>query len=58
MLYSTSIDFGNMCIATVCYSGCDVINFKINIIFLVKPFSYMTKQSKQKFKYLENKKGF
>ena len=25
---------GNMCIATVCVSGFDVINFEINLIFL------------------------
>ena len=29
---------GGMCTATVCSPGCDVINFKINMIFLIKPF--------------------
>ena len=48
----------NMCIAIVCFPGCDVINFEVNLIFLIKPFFYMTKMSKQKFKYLENKKCF
>ena len=29
---------GNMCIEIVCYSACDVINFEISPIFLIKPF--------------------
>ena len=29
---------GNMCIAIVCYPGCDVMDFEINLIFLVEPF--------------------
>ena len=29
---------GNMCIVTVCEPGCDVINFEINLIFLLMPF--------------------
>ena len=41
-----------MCIAI------DVIKFEINIIFLIKPFFYMTKKSRQKFKDLENEKTF
>ena len=48
----------NMCIAIVCSPGCDVINFEISLIFLIKPFSCMTKKSRQKFKYLENEKSF
>ena len=39
-------------------AGCDVINFEINLIFLIKPFFYMTKKSRQKLKYLENDKSF
>ena len=46
----------NMCIAIICLSGCDVIDFEINLIFLIKLFSYMTKKSRQKFKCLENEK--
>ena len=42
----------------VCFPGCDVINFEINLIFLIKPFFYMTKKSRQKFKYFENGKSF
>ena len=45
-----------MCITIVCFPGCDIINFGINPIFLIKRFFYMTKKSGQKFKYLENKK--
>ena len=29
---------GNVCIAIVCYTGCDVMDFEINIIFLIGPF--------------------
>ena len=28
---------GNMCIAIVCEPGCHVINFEVNLIFLIKP---------------------
>ena len=31
-----------MCIAIVCFPGCDVINFEINLIFLINLFFYMT----------------
>ena len=49
---------GNMCIKIVCEPGYDVIKFGINLIFLIKPFRYMTKKSRQKLKYLENKNSF
>ena len=49
---------GNMCIIIVCYPGCDAIKFEINLIFLIKPFYYMTKKSRQKPKYLEKAKSF
>ena len=48
----------NICIAIVCYPGSDVLNFKINLIFLIKPFLYVTKISRQKLQYLENEKSF
>ena len=48
----------NMCITIVCYPGSDVIKFEINLIFLIKPFCYMTKNSRQKLKDLENEKSF
>ena len=50
--------FGSMCVAIVCFPGCEVINFEITLIFLIKPFFYLAKKSRQKFKYLENKKSF
>ena len=28
---------GNMCIEIVCKPGCDVMNFEVNLIFLIKP---------------------
>ena len=28
----------NMCIAIICYPGCDVMDFEINLIFLIEPF--------------------
>ena len=47
----------NMWVRIVCEPGCDVINFEIKLIFLMKLFSYMTKKSKQKFEYLENERA-
>ena len=55
-LLSVRTILSNMCI--VWYPGCDVMNFKINLIFLIKPFFYMTKKSRQKCKHLENEKSF
>ena len=49
---------GNMCIAIVCFLGCDVITFEINIIFLINPVFYLTKKSRLKFKYLYDEKPF
>ena len=34
------------------------MKFEINLIFLIKPFRYMTKKSRQKLKYLENEMNF
>ena len=47
-----------MYIAIVCFPGCDIINFEINLIFLIKSFFYMTEKSRQKFKHVENEKSF
>ena len=47
-----------MCIIIVCFLGCEVINFEIDLIFLMKSFLHMTKKSKHKFKYFENEKSF
>ena len=41
---------GNVCIVIICYPVCDVINFEIKVSFAIKPFSYVTKKSRQKFK--------
>ena len=49
---------GNICITIVCFPDCDVINFEINLIFLIKSFFSMPKKSGQKFYYLENGKSF
>ena len=49
---------GNMCIAIVCFTGFYIINFELNLIFLINPFFYKTKKSRQKFKYLENERNF
>ena len=38
-------------IAIICYAACDVIKLEINLSFLIRPFSYMTKKSGQKCKY-------
>ena len=50
--------FGTICVTVVCLPGCDVINFQIILIFLIKPFCYKTKKSKEKLKYLENEKSY
>ena len=38
----------NICIVIICFPVCDVINFEINFGFLIKPFSYMTKNVETK----------
>ena len=42
-----------MCIAIFCFPGCNVINLEI---FLIQPFFYLTKKSRQK--YIVNEKSF
>ena len=49
---------GNECIAIFFFAGVDVLSFEANLIFIIKPCPYRTKNSRQKFKYLENKKSF
>ena len=39
-----------MCIAIVCFPGCDVINFQSKLSFLIKPFPHMTEKLRQKLK--------
>ena len=46
---------GNIYIRIVCQPGCDVINFEINLIFLIKPFCYMTKNQGKNLNILRTK---
>ena len=49
---------GNMCIAVVCFPGCDVINFEINFIFLIKRFfSTWPKSQVKKLNILRTKRA-
>ena len=48
---------GNMCILIIFSPVCDVINLEINLSFLIKPFFYITKKSRQKFKYPKSEKS-
>ena len=47
-----------VCIVIICCPVCDVINFKINRNFLIKPFFYVTKKSVQKCKISRTKRAF
>ena len=38
---------GNMCIVIICCPVCEVINFEVNLSFLIKLFSYITKRSEK-----------
>ena len=49
---------GNVFIWNYFFPGCDVINFEINLVFLIKPFFLRNQRSRQKFKYLEKEKIF
>ena len=42
----------NMCIVILCKPGCDIINFKINIIFLIKPLWHLCKNTVNVIKFL------
>ena len=37
-----------MYIETVCFPGCDAMNFETNLIFLIKPVFYMIKMLRKK----------
>ena len=39
---------GNMCIAIVCYPGCEVMDFEINLIILIKQFFLYAQKVKTK----------
>ena len=49
---------GYICIVTISCPVCDVINFEINLRYLIELSFYITKKSRQKFKYLNNEKSF
>ena len=36
---------GNMFIVIVREPGCDVLNFEVSLIYIIKPFSYMNKKT-------------
>ena len=57
-LLDYSWDIGQYLHCNCLFPGCDVINFEIDLIFLIKPFIYMTKMTRKKFKYVENEKSF
>ena len=48
--------YWEICVLQLFVSQVDVIDFETNLIFLIKSFFYMTKKSRRKFKYHENKK--
>ena len=47
----------NICYVIIYCPFCDVINKKIELSFLIKPFFFITKMSGQKRKYVKNKKS-
>ena len=50
---------GNMFIAIVFFPGCDIINFEINLIFLIKPFFvHDQKVKKKKLNILRTERAF
>ena len=49
---------GNMLISIVFFPDCDGINFEINLIFLIEPFFYMDKNSRQNLNILRTKRHF
>ena len=48
----------NMSIVIVYLPGCDVINFEINLNFLIKLFFYKTKKSRQNLNILRTRRSF
>ena len=49
---------GNVSIAIVCKPGCDVMNFEVNLILLIKPLFLRDQKVVTKLKYCENEKSF
>ena len=48
---------GNICIVSICFPVCGVIDFEINLAFLSSHFPRWPKKSGQKFKYLRTKRA-
>ena len=49
--------FGNMCTVIICFPVCDVINFEIYLIFVIKPLSYSNRKSGQNLNTLRIKRA-
>ena len=47
-----------MFVTIICFPGCDIINFEINLVFLIKPFFYMTENSRKKLNTLRTERDF
>ena len=45
-----------MCVVSVCLPDCDIINFEINLLFLIK--SFFLYDQKVEIKNVGNKKNF
>ena len=48
--------FGSMCIVFICFLVDNIINFEINLSFLIKPFPTLPKTTVLQFKYNNEKK--
>ena len=48
---------GNMSIAILGKPGCDVMNFEVNLIFLIKPFFVHDQSRDKKLNILRTKRG-
>ena len=46
-----------MCIVIVCLPDCDVINFEINLIFLIELFHYTSKSQYKNLNILRTKRA-
>ena len=49
---------GNMCIAIVCFPGCDVINYEFILIFLIKPIFTWPKSQDKYLNILKTTRAF
>ena len=49
---------GNMCIVIVCYPGCDIMDFEINLIFQIAVLSTWPKSHDKNLNNLRTKRAF